>query len=124
VKEKLIAKLQGKRPLEFTAEEAGVIREALREAMAVTLAVPREKVGDDARIFDDLGLDSIDVFDVLDQLGEKFEIQMALEELPNDMIRGGENGTFRAFAEGILNYFRSEPPTTAPHDPASGGPSS
>jgi len=119
VKEQLIAKLQGKRPLEFTAEEAGLIREALREAMAITLAVPKEKVADDARIFDDLGLDSIDVFDVLDQLGEKFEIQMALEELPNDMVRGGDTGTFVDFAEGILNYFRA-----APHGPAGSGPAS
>jgi acyl carrier protein len=117
VTEQLIAKLQGRRPVEITEGEAEVIRDALREAMAITLAVPKDKVADDARIFDDLGLDSIDVFDVLDQLGEKFEIQMALEELPNDMIRGGENGTFRDFAEGILNYFRTAPrPTTSARD--------
>jgi acyl carrier protein len=114
VKEHLIAKLQAPRPATFTDEEAALIREALREAVAVTLAVGKEQVGDDARIFDDLGLDSIDVFDVLDQLGEKFEIQMALEDLPNDMIRGGENATFRDFAEGILNYFRTPPRTPAP----------
>ena len=115
--EQLIAKLQGKRPVEFTEAEAERIRDALREAMAITLAVPKDQVPDDARIFDDLGLDSIDVFDVLDQLGEKFEIQMALEELPNDMIRGGANGTFQDFAEGILDYFRAaQRPTTPARD--------
>jgi acyl carrier protein len=112
--ESLIAKLQGTRPLEFTDGEAALIREALREAVAVALAIDKEKIADDAHIFDELGLDSIDVFDVLDQLGEKFEIQLALEELPNDMIRGGQNATFRDFAEGILDYFRATPRHATP----------
>ena len=117
--ERLIEKLQGSRPVEFNEEEAGLLREALREAVAVTLSVGKEKVSDDARIFDELGLDSIDVFDVLDQLGEKFEMQVALEDLPNDMIRGGEAATFRDFADGILDYFRAPPKAPAPPTRAS-----
>jgi acyl carrier protein len=105
----MIEKFKQGRPLTFSEEEAAYLREALREAMAVTLAVDRAKVADDARIFDELGLDSIDVFDILDQLGERFEIQVALEELPNDVIHGGESATFRDFAEGLLAYFRTAP---------------
>ena len=111
----LIEKFRRGRPLEFSPEEQAFLREALREAMAVTLSVDKAGIRDDARVFDDLGLDSIDVFDILDQLGERFEIQLALEELPNDVIRGGESTTFRDFAEGLLGYF-SAPPGPGPEE--------
>jgi acyl carrier protein len=114
MKDRLLEKFRGGRPLEFSEEESDYLREELRGAMAVTLAVPKDQIGDDARVFSDLGLDSIDVFDVLDQLGEKFELQVALEELPNDLIRGGATATFRQFADGILDYFRVPP--KAPSD--------
>lgn len=110
----LIAKLKQGRPVAFTADEADHLREALREAMAVTLSVERAKITDDAKVFDDLGLDSIDVFDILDQLGERFEISVALEEMPNEVVHGGESATFRDFAEGLLAYFRSTPKVPAP----------
>jgi acyl carrier protein len=109
----LIEKFRRGRPLEFSVEEAAFLREALREAMAVTLAVDKSRISDDALVFDDLGLDSIDVFDIFDQLGERFEIQVALEEMPNEMIHGGERATFGEFAEGLLAYFRM-PPSPAP----------
>lgn len=105
----LLAKFRQGRPIEFSAEEASYLAEALREAMAVTLSVDKAKITDDARVFDDLGLDSIDVFDILDQLGERFEISVALEEMPNEAVHGGANATFRDFAAGLLAYFRSAP---------------
>jgi len=105
----LIAKFQQGRPLDFSAEEAAHLRAALREAMAVTLSVDQAKITDDARVFDDLGLDSIDVFDILDQLGERFEITVALEEMPNEVVHGGESATFQDFAQGLLGYFQSAP---------------
>ena len=117
--ETLVAKLRGSRPMSLGEAEAALVREALREAMSVTLGIPKERIGDDARIFDELGLDSIDVFDVLDQIGERFEIQVALEELPNELLRGGGAATFRDFTDGILNYLRSAPkvqPETGPPD--------
>ena len=107
--ERMIEKFKQGRPLTFSEEEGAYLCEALREALAVTLAVDKAKITDDARVFDELGLDSIDVFDILDQLGERFEIQVALEEMPNDVIRGGESATFRDFAEGLLGYFRTAP---------------
>ncbi len=109
MKAALTAKLKQGRPVSLTAEEADYLVEALREAMAVVLEVPPEKIGDDTRVFDDLGLDSIDVFDLLDLLAEQFEVQVILEELPESFLRGGEDTTFSNFAQGLLRYF-SEPP--------------
>jgi acyl carrier protein len=109
VKAQLSAKLQGGRPVQLSAEEAAALVEALRQAVATTLELPLAELGDDARVFDDLGLDSIDVFDVLDQLAEQFEVQVALEELPETVLRGGASATFRDFAEGLLRYFRAPP---------------
>lgn len=109
MKEALIAKLKQPRPVDFTGEEAAYLRETLRQAVAVTLGADPAQVTDDARVYDDLGLDSIDVFDVLDQIGETFQVQVALEELPNEAIHGREGATFADFAEGILDYFRTPP---------------
>ena len=109
MKAALTAKLKQGRPVTLTAEEADYLVEALRAAMAVVLEVPPEKIADDTRVFDDLGLDSIDVFDLLDQLAEQFEVQVILEEMPESFLRGGEDTTFCNFAQGLLRYF-SEPP--------------
>jgi hypothetical protein len=39
---------------------------------------------------------------------------MALEELPESFLRGEAQTTFRAFAEGLLHYFREAPASPAP----------
>jgi acyl carrier protein len=109
MKQALIAKLQAGRPVELSGTEADCLVEALRSAVATTLEVPLAEITDESRVFDDLGLDSIDVFDVLDQLSEEFEVPVVLEELPESFLRGNEGATFRRFAEGLLRYFR-EPP--------------
>lgn len=105
----LIAKLQAGRPVQLTEPEAAHLVEALRAAVATTLELPAERILDDARLFDELGLDSIDVFDVLDQLSEQFEVPVVLEELPESFLRGEPDTTFRGFAEGLLRYFREAP---------------
>ena len=112
-------KLRAGRPVALTAEESARMVEAVREAVGVVLEKPAPQIADGARLFDDLGLDSIDVFDVLDQLAERFEASVALEDLPADLIRGREGVTFRDFADGILAYFRAPPKASAPA-PASG----
>jgi acyl carrier protein len=109
VLQSLAAKLQGSRPVRLTADEEALFVEALREAIATTLSLPPREVADDARLFDTLGLDSIDVFDALDQLSQRFEVPMALEELPETLLRSDRETTFRAFADGLLGYFRQEP---------------
>jgi acyl carrier protein len=105
----LIAKLARGRPVPLSDEEVRQMTEALRAAVALVLDCPVEKITDGARIFDDLGLDSIDVFDVLDQLATRFEVQVELEQLPPELIRGADRMTFAQFAQGILAYFCSEP---------------
>ena len=105
----LIEKLQKGRPVSFTREEEEVLTESLREAMANTLDLTVEAVPNDAKIFDALGVDSIDAFDILDQLGEKFEVDVPLEELPEDFVRGGENTTFQDFANGLIGFFGTPP---------------
>lgn len=118
MKAAIIAKLQAGRPVQFTGAEAAHLVEALRQAVATTLEVPLERIADDACLFDELGLDSIDVFDVLDQLSETFEVPVVLEELPESFLRGEPGTTFRDFAGGLLRYFR-EPPSPSPETPPS-----
>ncbi len=110
----LIAKLRAGRPVALSAAEEALLVEALRQAVATTLEVPLEEVADDSLVFDDLGLDSIDVFDTLDQLSEQFEVTVAVEELPETVLRGQRQTTFRQFAEGLLRYFRAPPRPTPP----------
>ena len=105
----VIAKLRQGRPVELNEEEAAFLVESLREAMATTLDIPASKVSDDVKVFEELGLDSIDVFDILDQLSQRFEVQVAMEEMPESVLRGGEQATFRSFADGLLAYFRQPP---------------
>jgi acyl carrier protein len=116
----LIEKLRAGRPVLLTDAEARHFSEALRTAIAVVLECPPEDIPDTAKLFDDLALDSIDVFDVLDQLTERFEAQVALEDLPAELIRGKEGLTFRDFSDGILDYFRSPPKASPPRDPVPG----
>jgi len=94
--------------------------EALREAIGIVLEKPAAQIADQAQLFDELGLDSIDVFDVLDQLAERFEASVALEDLPAELIRGKEGVTFKDFADGILAYFRT-PPKASPAAGTSSG---
>jgi acyl carrier protein len=117
MKQAVSAKLQAGRPVRLGAEEAAYLVETLRGAVATTLELPPAEIADGSRIFDDLGMDSIDLFDVLDQLGQQLEVPMALDELPEAFLRGDAETTFRAFADGLLDYFRSPP---AP--PAAGRP--
>ena len=108
----IIEKLRAGRPVILAPEESARVVEALREAVAIVLEKPAQEIADNAQLFDVLGLDSIDVFDVLDQLAERFEASVALEDLPADLIRGKDGLTFKDFAEGILTYFRTSPKAT------------
>lgn len=102
-------KLRGGRPVALSVADAGVLREALRRAMATTLEVSLEEVADEALVFDDLGLDSIDVFDVLDQLAGEFDVALEPEDLPPDLIYGNEGLSFDQFVESLLSHLRSAP---------------
>lgn len=102
-------KLRGGRPVEFSGEEEGLLREAVRRAMATTLELPPEKVADEALVFDDLGLDSIDMFDVLDQLAGEFEVALEPDDMPPDLIYGKEGLRFDQFVENLLIHLRSPP---------------
>jgi acyl carrier protein len=102
-------KLRGGRPVALSTEDAGVLRESLRRAMATTLEVALEEVADAALVFDDLGLDSIDVFDVLDQLAGEFDVALEPEDLPPDLIYGKEGLSFDQFVEILLSHLRSAP---------------
>ena len=105
----LAEKLRGGRPVEISEEEAATLREALRRAMATTLELPPEDIADDALVFDDLGLDSIDVFDVLDQLAGEFDVALEPEDLPPHLIYGKEGLRFDQFVAGLLGHLRSAP---------------
>lgn len=105
-------KLAAGRPVDINPAEAALLTDALRGAMAVTLEKDEAEITPGAHVFDELGLDSIDVFDILDQLAETFDVQVELEQLPEEMIYGGEGLTFQQFADGIVAHFRSAPEET------------
>ena len=105
----LAEKLRQGRPVNLSGEEATFLREALRRAMATTLEIAPEDIRDDVLVFDDLGLDSIDTFDLLDQLAEQFDVKLEPDELPEDMIYGKEGLRFREFVELLLTHFRTAP---------------
>ena len=109
----LAEKLRGGRPVELSGEEETVLREALRGAMATALELPREDVADEALIFDDLGLDSIDVFDMLDQLAGELDVTLEPEDLPPDLIYGKEGLRFDQFVASLLAHLRSPPEEAA-----------
>lgn len=112
----LADKLRGGRPVNFSGEEAEMLGEALRGAMATALEISRDEIADEALIFDELGLDSIDMFDVLDQLAEEFDLE--LDDLPPDLIYGKEGLRFDQFVQSLLAHLRTPPEDTAPEDPA------
>ena len=113
MKEALTRKFDQARPIDFTPEESEFLCESLRKAVGIALNKDVAEIADEALIFDDLGLDSIDVFDVLEQLSEEFGAQVALEEIPNDLIYGKEGITFQDFADALLEYFRTAPASQA-----------
>lgn len=114
----LAEKLRGGRPVNFSGEEAEMLGEALRGAMATALEISRDEIADEALIFDELGLDSIDMFDVLDQLAEEFDLELELDDLPPDLIYGKEGLRFDQFVQSLLAHLRTPPEDTAPEDPA------
>lgn len=109
MKDALAEKLRQGRPVNFTGEEAALLHEALRRAMATTLEIAPEDIRDDALVFDELGLDSIDAFDLLDQLAEQFDVKLEPDDLPAEMIYGKEGLRFREFVELLLTHFRATP---------------
>ena len=59
------------------------ILEALREALVDRLKVEAEAVTPQANLFDDLGLDSIDLMSAVMAIEERFEIEVSDAELEN-----------------------------------------
>ena len=59
------------------------ILEALREVLVDRLKVEAEAVTPQANLFDDLGLDSIDLMSAVVAIEERFEIEVSDAELEN-----------------------------------------
>ena len=54
---------------------------ALREIMAARLGLPAEQIVPEARLMEDLGLDSLDAVELAIAVERKFEIEVPEEEL-------------------------------------------
>ena len=54
--------------------------EKIQAMLAEALNLPIEKVTADAKIVDDLGADSLDVFQIIMGIEEEFDIEIATEE--------------------------------------------
>ena len=65
------------------AEDNKEILEALREVLVDRLKVEAEAVTPQANLFDDLGLDSIDLMSAVMAIEERFEIEVSDAELEN-----------------------------------------
>ena len=59
------------------------IFEALKEVLTTRLKVEEEKVKSDANLFDDLGLDSIDLMSAVMAIEERFSVEVSDKELEN-----------------------------------------
>ena len=57
------------------------IAEGLREIMAARLGLPAEQLVPEARLVEDLGLDSLDAVELAISVERKFEIEVPEEEL-------------------------------------------
>ena len=64
-------------------EDNKEILEALREVLVDRLKVEAEAVTPQANLFDDLGLDSIDLMSAVMAIEERFEIEVSDAELEN-----------------------------------------
>lgn len=62
------------------AEKTEVV-EALKEVLVEKLQVEADTVTEDANLFDDLGLDSIDLMTVVMAIEERFDIEVPDDEL-------------------------------------------
>jgi acyl carrier protein len=66
-----------------SADSNNEILEALREVLVDRLKVEAEAVTPQANLFDDLGLDSIDLMSAVMAIEERFEIEVSDAELEN-----------------------------------------
>jgi len=66
-----------------SADSNKEILEALREVLVDRLKVEAEAVTPQANLFDDLGLDSIDLMSAVMAIEERFEIEVSDAELEN-----------------------------------------
>jgi acyl carrier protein len=57
------------------------VTEGLREIMAARLGLPAEQLVPEARLVEDLGLDSLDAVELAISVERKFEIEVPEEEL-------------------------------------------
>jgi acyl carrier protein len=57
------------------------VAEGLREIMAARLGLPAEQLVPEARLVEDLGLDSLDAVELAISVERKFEIEVPEEEL-------------------------------------------
>ena len=55
--------------------------EKIQNILAVALNIPVEKVSPNAKIVEDLGADSLDVFELLNQLEDEFGIVIPEEDM-------------------------------------------
>ncbi len=67
----------------MSTEDNKEILEALREVLVDRLKVEAEAVTPQANLFDDLGLDSIDLMSAVMAIEERFEIEVSDAELEN-----------------------------------------
>lgn len=59
------------------------MKEKIKEIIAEILDLEVEAIGDDASILDELGADSIAIMEIVMELEEEFDIEVATEEIPN-----------------------------------------
>ncbi|MGH2705019.1 MAG: acyl carrier protein [Actinomycetota bacterium] len=59
------------------------IFEALKEVLTTRLKVEEDKIKSDANLFDDLGLDSIDLMSAVMAIEERFSVEVSDKELEN-----------------------------------------
>ena len=59
------------------------MKDKIKEIIAEILDLEVEAIKDDASILDELGADSIAIMEIVMELEEEFDIEVATEEIPN-----------------------------------------
>lgn len=59
------------------------MKDKIKEIIAEILDLEAAEIKDDASILDELGADSIAIMEIVMELEEEFDIEVATEEIPN-----------------------------------------
>lgn len=56
--------------------------------IAKVMKIPKDQINDDTSLQDDLGIDSVDIWDIIASVQKKFKVKVAVEEIQDMKVVG------------------------------------